>query len=250
MTQIHPVSFDRHGKKQLLPQPSWKFTEKQHLAPLLLAEFVQASHCFPIIFLENKEEVAPYALLGLQPGKNLFVDENKQWQGNYIPAIFRRYPFTMAQLGEDKNEYALCVDEDSGLLVDDGGNQLFDQEGNKSEILEKALKFTVEFQKQTSIVKVFCSLLQKLDLLSPLEINLKGKEKTVKLEGLLRIDEKKFNNLNDEDFIDLRKKGFIVLIYAHLLSLAKLSTFGQKINPVPAKAKSSPDAVIPESFKF
>ena len=190
MAQIHPVSFERHGKKQLLQLSSWNFAEKQHLAPLLVAEFVQASHYFPIVFLEKGEEVSPYALLGLQPRKNLFVDEKKQWQVNYIPAIFRRYPFTMVQVGEDKNEYALCIDEDSGLLADDGGSRLFDQEGNKAEILENALKFMVEFQKQTSVVKAFCSLLQKLDLLSPLNINLKEKDKTVKLEGLLRIDEK------------------------------------------------------------
>jgi len=249
MAQIHPISFERHGKKQLLPLYSWEFTEKQHLAPLLIAEFAQAAHSYPIVFIENKGEVSPYALLGLQTGKNLFVDDKKKWQAKYIPAIFRRYPFTMAQVSKDKNEYALCIDEDSGLLADVEGKQLFDEEGNKTEVLEKALKFTVEFQKQASLVKVFCSLLQELDLFSSLDINLKGKDKTVKLEGLLRIDEKKLNELNEEDFLKLRKIGGMVLVYAHLFSLGMMDALAAKIQGSLVTSQVEKDEV-PQSFNF
>lgn len=249
MAQIHPVTFERHGKKQLLALDSWSFTEKQHLAPLLVAEFVQASHCYPIVFLQNGEEVAPYALLGLQPGKNLFVNDKMQWQAKYIPAIFRRYPFTMARVSEDSNEFALCIDEASGLLADAGGHRLFDDEGNKSDVLHKALKFTGEFQNQTSLVKMFCSQLQALDLLSSLDINLKSKDKTVKLEGLLQINEEKLSTLDPEDFLKLRSKGGLALVYAHLFSLAKISALATQLQGSSVKQQAE-EANIPQNFKF
>lgn len=249
MTQIQAVSFERHGNKELLPLSSWEFTEKHHLAPLMLAEFFQASHCYPIVFIQNKEEVAPYALLGLQPGENLFVDAKKQWQAKYIPTIFRRYPFTMAKVNDEKNEYALCIDEGSGLLADAGGSRLFDQEGNKSEILENALKFMIDFQKQTPMVKVFSSLLQELNLLSPLDINIKGKDKTVKLEGLLKIDEKKVNALSDEEFLKLRSHGSFALVYAHLFSLNKIDILASQLRGISSQSQTE-EVKVPQSFKF
>ena len=249
MAQIHQISFERHGNKQLLPLSSWEFTAKQHLAPLLVAEFAQSAHCYPIVFIKNKDEVAPYALLGLQPGKNLFMNDQNQWQVKYIPAIFRRYPFSMAHVSEDSSEYALCIDEDSGLLADEGGSRLFDVEGNKTEVLEKALNFAVEFQKQASLVKVFCSLLQELDLLSPLDINLKGKDKTVKLGGLFRIDEKKMSGLDEEGFLKLRSCGCLPLVYAHLFSLGKIDVLVTQLQGASPKLQVE-ETNVPQKFKF
>jgi hypothetical protein len=249
MSEIQPVTFERHAKKQLLPLSSWAFAANLNLAPLLPAEFSQAAQCFPIVFVEKEEEVSSFALLGLQPDKNLLLDVKNQWLVNYIPAVLRRYPFILARKDEASEEYVLCIDEASGLLADAGGAALFDDEGNRTEALEKAFNFVGEYQKQIPGGRLFCALLQELDLLVPYNINLQKEEQTVKLEGLLQIDEKKMGELSDDDFLKLRSKGVLPLIYAHLFSLAKINLLANKYSEalLPKKADA---AKLPNSFTF
>ena len=52
------------------------------------------------------------------PEHNLFVGPDGHWLGGYVPASLRSYPFRV--LGsEGSGQLALCVDEDSGLVVED-----------------------------------------------------------------------------------------------------------------------------------
>ncbi len=162
MPEIHPITFERHGSKRLLPLSSWEFAAKQNLAPLLPTEFSQAAHNYPIIFTQQQDEISCFALLGLHPGKNLLIDVKNQWRVEYIPAVFRRYPFLMARVNKEKEEFVLCIDEASSLLVDTGGKPLFDKDENKTEVLEKAFNFTSEYQKQIPVRQMFCDLIRNL----------------------------------------------------------------------------------------
>jgi len=254
MAQIHPISFERHGKRQIKPLNSWAFTAKYNLAPLVVSEFPQAAQSFPIVFVKaqpDADALAPFALLGLKPDTNLFLTKDNQWLSNYIPAFFRRYPFAMAKIDAEKQEFALCVDEESGLVADSGGVPLFEDDGGKSPALEKAFNFTSEYQKLVPMGEMFCSLLQELDLFAPLEINLEDGDKKIKLQGLLRIDETKLNALKDEDFLKLRTKGVFPLVYAHLLSIAKIT----ELVKLQQKHQASPEAKpavtkLPDRFNF
>lgn len=253
MSQIHPISFERHGKKQITPLDTWAFAAAYHLAPLVVSEFPQAAQNFPIVFVKSQPDadaLAPFALLGFKQGENLFLTKTNQWRSNYIPAFFRRYPFAMARIDAEKPEFALCVDEESGLIADSGGAPLFDADGEKSPALEKAFKFTSEYQKLVPMGNMFCALLQELDLFVPLDITLEDGDKKIKLQGLVRIDEVKLNALKDEDFLKLRTQGVLPLVYAHLLSLAKISELGnlQKRNLPPAQAQ--PETKLPDRFSF
>ncbi len=41
------------------------------------------------------------------------------------------------------------------------------------------------------------------------------------------MNEKKFNEMSDESFIELRKRGILPLIYAHLMSLSQITRLVQ-----------------------
>ena len=45
--------------------------------------------------------------------------------GNYIPAAYRGYPFFLADNTSDKEEQVLCIETDSGLLIDDETEEPF-----------------------------------------------------------------------------------------------------------------------------
>jgi len=250
MSKFVPVSPQTHAEKKLLPLSSFVFAAKNTTVPVVANEITMAARTFPLLFLKQEEELGIFALLGLPNDKNLFIGKNGKWSGDYVPATLRRYPFIFAK-DDDKEGYVLCIDEQSGLISDTKGTPLFDENKEKSELLEKVFNFLTDYQRGALVTKDFCHEMERLDLLAPFNVELKtGADKTIKIGGMFSVDEKKFNELSDEDFIALRKKGFVALVYAHLLSLGNLSALVQRIKPVPFKAKAAPEAVIPESFKF
>ena len=42
------------------------------------------------------------------------------------------------------------------------------------------------------------------------------------------MDEQKFNELSDEDFLDMRSRGLVALVYAHLTSLQQLRRISER----------------------
>ena len=42
------------------------------------------------------------------------------------------------------------------------------------------------------------------------------------------VDEQKFNDLPDEDFLDMRSRGLVALVYAHLNSLQQLRRVSER----------------------
>lgn len=249
MSEIHPVSFQRHGKKRLLPISSWSFAATHHLAPLLVAEFSQAVRRFPIVFVRQGEVALPFALLGFHEGKNLLIDQKNQWVVDYIPACFRRAPFLMARRQQEETEYVLCVDEAAGLLSDVDGAPLFDEDGNKSEALDHAFNFAAQYLRQSAASEVLAGLLQEFDLLEPFPIQLKDEKQTLKIEGLLRVSEEKLNALADEAFLRLRAAGALAPIYAHLYSLGSVATLAGRLQ-VASPQPPTEAFTLPDSFKF
>ena len=71
----------------------------------------------PIAFVEQAGRFVPMAVMGLTPEHNLFVGPEGQWLGGYLPAAMRSYPFRLLR-SEGSEQMTLCVDEDSGLVVD------------------------------------------------------------------------------------------------------------------------------------
>ena len=53
-------------------------------------------------------------------------------------------------------------------------------------------------------------------------------EQEFNLNGLFIVDEKKLSALSDEDFLSLRKRGFLGPIYAHLGSMHQVNNLIQK----------------------
>ncbi|WP_444934700.1 SapC family protein [Microbulbifer sp. JTAC008] len=200
-------------------------SKNSHICPILLPEFIPVARACPIIFARSKEtgKLESCGLLGVTPGENLFWQEG-QWQGDYIPASIRSYPFYLKYKEGDSSNAFVCVE--SSLLSEDGnsslGVRLFEENGNPSGHLLEAQRRLEDIHLKKTQVWKFVAILQRNNLLVEKEINidLPGDVKH-KLTGVYCISEKRLGELDSAAFLELRESGCLPFIYAHLFSLQK-----------------------------
>ncbi len=217
-----PVTKQRHAGKKIMPLKSYHFAAGSYLVSLLTTEFNKAASAYPIVFVKDGDALNPFALLGLTQGENLFVGENGRWLTHYIPAVIRRYPFVLGR-SEGSNDLMICIDDESGLLSDTEGDPLFDDQGEPGATLNKARDYLIELQRFSEMTHHFSKELSRLELLSPLKMQLTNTDGAlIKIEGVHAVNETQLNELPDETFLELRKRGALGLIYAHLVSLTQI----------------------------
>ena len=223
-----PITRQRHAGKKVLPVRTFKFASKTNIVSLITNEFNKVASVCPIVFVKDKDELLkPFALLGLEQGENLFIDDAGRWEAHYIPAIIRRYPFVLGR-NEGKSELVLCIDEESEFVSDTEGEPLFNEKGEPGKITETARNYLIELQKFSELTNMFSKELAERELLSPLNMQIKNSQGAlVKIDGIFAVNEAKLNELPDEAFMELRKRGALSLIYAHLISLVQMERLVQ-----------------------
>ena len=114
--RLVPVSRSTHGNRRWRRLRNFTFAAGEVIAPLVGAEAAAAAVALPMGFVKVGEEIRLVALLGLAPGRNLFVAPDGRWIGSYVPACFRTYPFRFAN--SPQGQPVLCVIDDPDFVVD------------------------------------------------------------------------------------------------------------------------------------
>ena len=125
---------------------------------------------YPIVF--SIGEPVPIALMGLNEGVNVFLDEDGRADrpNIYIPAYIRRYPFLLARLRPDSDELSLCFDPSADAVGDfNEGEPLFDGD-QPSEATKAILEFCEQFEAAGQRTAAFMEDLMKSDLLMDGEV--------------------------------------------------------------------------------
>lgn len=221
--QMVPVNNERHAGKKIRASNDFRFASKFHVAYVTVHEFSRAAAIYPLVFLEDKEGDAfrPVALMGLDAGENLFVDAQGQWSGSYIPAIIRRYPFALSK-AQEADRYIVCVDEASDLLSDTEGAAMFDDQGNPTQVIENVKRYLGELQQMDGMTHEFGKFLVQNNLLTPLNMRVNAADQVRNITGCYVINEERLNNFTDAKFAEIRQKGYLPAIYAHLISLSQI----------------------------
>jgi hypothetical protein len=219
-----------HAGCGVKPMPDFGFAAEANSVPIGAEEFFEAQAHFPIVFSATEPATA-IAVLGLEQNRNLFVDANKHWRrGGYVPAYIRRYPFVFITVGD--NNYVLGIDEDSPAFSRTEGEALFDND-EPSAMTKRALEFCSAFQAQDTVARDFCAALKAHDLLTPHRADFRGADaKGLSLSGFTTIDEQRFAALPDEVILDWRKRNWLGLVYAHLLSQRRWNDLAALLTPV------------------
>jgi hypothetical protein len=220
--KVVPVTHREHQNIKIKKIDTFDFVEKTHVCSVMVHEFSKAAPTYPIIFLEdpNQDAFKPVALLGLEAGENLFIQDNK-WRAAYIPAIIRRYPFVLAS-SPDSDRYTVCIDEGSQFVNEAEGQPLFNEDGTPSEALEKVKRYLQELQQMELFTTEFVRYLSEKNLFTPMNMNLRVGKEVKSVTGAYVVNEERINNLSDETFLEMRKKRYLPVIYAHLSSLGQM----------------------------
>jgi len=220
---LEPLSSEAHAKFKLRPASGAKFLIHQHAIPLTVDEFTLAQRYFPIVFSQGDDAV-PLALMGLNEGVNVFINEDGQLRDpyTYVPAYIRRYPFMLARLQPGAEELTLCFDptsESVGAFKE--GESLF-KDGEATEVTKGILQFNQEFEEAGGRTAHFMNELKEMDLLMDGEVTIQpdGSDKPFVYQGFRMINEEKLRELRGDQLRKISQSGLLPLLYAHLFSLS------------------------------
>jgi hypothetical protein len=223
---LEPLSSQTHADYRAPVRDKAPFLRNQHAIPITTDEFTMAQRYLPIVFTEGPDGI-PLALMGLNEGVNVYVDdEGKVDENTYVPAYVRRYPFMLARLRPDAQELSLCFDPTfDGIGALDEGERFFEN-GEPTEFTKNILGFNEQFEQAGMRTQQFMNELRELDLLMDGEttINPDGREQPFVYRGFQIVNEEKLQNLRGDQLRKMTQSGMLPLIYAHLFSLSLMST--------------------------
>ncbi len=227
-----PVNSDVHRSTRLGSlADGFRFSAKTNSIPLAAVEFFDTAREYPIAFTGKEGSVLfPIALIGVRQNENLFVGANGRWEGRYIPAFVRRYPFVLAEK-QDAEDFNVYIDEAySGFDAKDG-ERLFTDEGEQTPMLRQALEFLSTYQGEIGRTRLFVEKIQALEILVPRVLDIvRNNQPPMVLQGFSVVDEQKLMALSDANMLELARSGHLAWIYAHLMSLANVSRLSERLD--------------------
>ena len=245
-----PLDKNKHKDLKVAVDPAFPYAKNTHLAAASIREFAQLAGAMPLVFIQdpktNKHHVV--AMLGIEPGQNLFLQDGK-WNAPHIPMNIVRYPFDVRPDGDKLGVY---IDENSDLIKEEG-QPLFTEEGNPTDFLNNRQQLLGDLANSEMLTQQFVSKVVELDLLNPMQLRVQysnGQGRNV--GGILTIDEKKLVELADEQVVELHKAGFMGALYAMMLSLGQLNRLielstnaespikAMQMEPAPAEKAEAP----------
>jgi hypothetical protein len=220
-TDLVPLNSRDHSTWRSRTTNQAKWLAGQHAVPLTVEEFPQAQRFYPIIFSTGDNPV-PLALMGLNEGVNVFIDDEGTLASPvYIPAYARRYPFLLAKLSPESSELSLCFDPATDLIgAFDDGVPMFEGE-QPTESTKATLSFCEQFEIAGQKTQAFIDELKKHDLLMDGEVAIQqeGKEQPFIYRGFQMVNEEKLRDLRGDVLRGWNQSGLLPLIFAHLFSL-------------------------------
>jgi SapC len=217
-----------HRSRKVSPLTDFSIARDLHAVFVAATEFPQAALEFAIVFVDTSRNdaagrptMSPVVLLGLTQGENLHV-EGVRWEARYIPAYIRRYPFSTANLPGPSGSNVL-VDEAWAGFSEHGAEPLFEAGDVPAPALRRAMDFLERFELETERTRVFCARLVMLGLLKEMKTDatLPNGQK-ISVDAFHAVDEEKLRALSDATILELWRTGLLMLIQAHLLSLANI----------------------------
>ncbi len=230
-----PLDRARDAGLHISRPKNFRFASKTNAIPLLVRRIPHGGRHYPIVFAARPPSPSRRPSSALRERREPFHRRKRPVARGrvFARACVRRYPFILMDDPEQK-QYVLCIDEKCDMLGTEGEYALFEGE-NPSAFTKSAMEFCAALRHQGDATDEFVKALQEHDLLMKNDAQIEMPTGArLQLSGFLIVDPKKFDSLPDNIYLTWRRKGWIGLIYAHLLSSHRwqnLVTMAQQVKP-------------------
>jgi hypothetical protein len=217
----------RHGEE---------YGDKVHVAEVVPTEFFHLSAFYPVLFA-GSPDARGYnlvAVLGMEPGENLFLEGNN-WDAGYIPLSIRRQPFLLQSqtIKEEDGTTAtvpiLAIDMDSPRVSKTDGEAMFTEEGEATEWFKAMNNRMAQLLRGSELGREFIRKLDVMELIEPLQMAVRlGDGSARRFEGLHTISETRLRELSEQDVLELHKLGYLDYIYSMRVSVAQFGALAKR----------------------
>lgn len=212
---------EKHKDLKIQELKSLSFAKNENSFPILVSEIFEFHLMFPLVFTgdENPQIIA----LTTIDNVNVSITNEGKFTGKYLPAYYKKYPFTFIALKDKPDQKVVAIDEEAVNVSFESGIALFEENMEQSVLLKEAIKYLTSYEEQAINTLGLAKLISDSNILEDREISIdEGEEKKVLIKGFKVVSREKLNQLDDETLSLWVRNGIISLIDLHLRSLDNL----------------------------
>jgi len=220
MNELVKLNYQDHGALKIAPNCTTTVAQNQHVIGLRVNEIGQATTSFPVFVsrIGDTDDWTLSAMASFEAGTNLFVKDDR-WHATHVPSSMQSYPFFLMKSEEDENGYTAGIIPTDKAFSEKEGEPIFKEDGEQTDLVKNMIQVLKDDIKHSAQTRNFTRALVELDLLKPTNLLVNyADSKEIKITGLTTIDEDKLRSLDADKFLQLRENGYLIAIYAILLS--------------------------------
>ena len=235
MADIQALNSETHRDLRVVIKRGAEYGDNTHLVPVVADELRSLVLEYPVIFIKDEKSgrFSMCAMLGFEAGENLFLD-GEDWDAIYVPVHIRRQPFSLSYTAEkdgqpDPASLVIAIDMDSKRVQEEGGERLFDEDGNQTDLLNNVNDVLAGVGTAAAANDAFIDALTKHDLIEPanLDVQFAGGEQK-RFEGIYTVQDESLNKIEGEALAELYKAGYLQVAWLMLASIANVRKLLQR----------------------
>jgi hypothetical protein len=229
MTRTALLNNIEHKDLKVITRHAAAFGDSINQVLIFPTEFESIQREYPILLRKDSSgDFQALALLGLDKGENLFLDE-QGWHARYVPAVQARGPFLIgfqetAADGEPRREPMIHVDLDHPRISSAEGDPVFLPHGGNSPYLERVVRILGLMHQGVASSRPMFTACAENGLIEPvaLEVSLNTRE-TYTLTDYYTIGEDRLRALSGARLEQLHASGVLRAAYFVAASLGNVS---------------------------
>jgi len=225
MTRIALLDQEAHRALKVEARAAAAYGDNQRFVQVTVSELPHLVVHYPVLFSKSAQTGAFFcgAMLGFDPGENLFLQEWAQG-GLYRPLMLQRGPF-YAQGPK------LAIDLDDPRVGVEGGTPLFTEHGEPTAYLHSVRYAFTELTSGTEATKGFIVRLLELNLIEPIDIDAEFDDGTARnCVGLYTVNQEKLSTLPDATVVELFRRGYLRFMHLMIASRRQVPVLARMKN--------------------